>query len=1103
MQMKMNFILSETDNGAMQEALSSLAKIAKENLMENFIVVVPETKTLFAERFLLDKSESNAFANIFIYSFNRLLKKIQTVKKLPLSKQGGVMIVRNIILKNQENLVCYKKTAKTAGFAENVYNTIQQLKSSGVSPEEFAHAGEKLSSALKIKVKDISMIYREYENYIGENLIDLNDRLEMLEKESENSDLIKNSHMFVVGFESLTSNMVSVVKNFVKNAKSVTVSASFLSKDKNNSHISENEVFSHFKRIAEDFKLEQNPVFVSQELSGDFEHLKNSLFAYPLKKKELSGNVEIFGTPSVTDECKMVASKIKKSVLKGQRRFGEIYCYLANTEVQDCLVEQFEDFEVPYFVSSPYEEENHQFYLFIKSIFALAKKNLDSEEVVKFARNNLLFLDNKKVDDFENYVLKFGTSYSRFLKPFEYGKDDPMRLENAEEIRKNIMNVFLNFSERVIEKEKTSEIADALLMFFEDFKMQEKLEKLEQIQLDMNEQREALATRQIFGKATEVIQMLSQFLGEQKMTLDEFYVLLISGLEADDISLLPLGVDQVQIVCSGDSIYKATDLYVVGATDGCFPKRENDLGLISDSEISVLEGINQKKIEPTIRSINRRERFGAFQLVLSSKNLCVSFSDRLQNGEESKMSTMTNMIASLFTRNEKDYEIRHYLNVYDDNTVDVDELLYCLGSKENAKRFLAESLVKFKNKVSNVPIETISKLYYLLEDELDDETKQKIYQINKNTDFETLENAEKLFFKKQTTSISELESYFSCPFKHFVNYGLRLKERELSSMKALDVGDILHACAEQFVNFAVKNEKVNVEKFALNTLKKVLSNEKYSKEDNVLLIKLLEKEVVRLCFALKKEMQSSSFKTVLTESWFGKDGEFDGILLSENPRVEIVGKIDRIDEAILENGQKYYRIIDYKTGKIEANPVDVYYGKKLQLAIYLEAIKNKKSKPAGVFYFPIHNEYVDSKVKVDETYRAKGFILNDKDVVLKMDNTLSFENPKSKFINVEISSDKKCVKNGIVELNASQSLVSEEEIESISTYARELAKKATEEILQGFIKPTPIKKSSEVPCTFCEFKNVCGIRKMEESWTREPTVANVKDFYKGGCSWEK
>ena len=67
--MKMDFILSETDNGAMMNALSLLAKTAFENKTETFIALVPETKTLLAERFLLENSKNHAFANIYIYSF--------------------------------------------------------------------------------------------------------------------------------------------------------------------------------------------------------------------------------------------------------------------------------------------------------------------------------------------------------------------------------------------------------------------------------------------------------------------------------------------------------------------------------------------------------------------------------------------------------------------------------------------------------------------------------------------------------------------------------------------------------------------------------------------------------------------------------------------------------------------------------------------------------------------------------------------------------------------------------------------------------------------------------------------------------------------------
>ena len=111
--MKMDFVLSTTTEYAMKLALLDVLQKAEKNVFDEFIVVAPETKTLYVERFLLDNSKNKAFSNIYIYSFNRLLKKLQKKNIYPLSKEAGVMIVRNLIMALSEDLVCYKKTAGT------------------------------------------------------------------------------------------------------------------------------------------------------------------------------------------------------------------------------------------------------------------------------------------------------------------------------------------------------------------------------------------------------------------------------------------------------------------------------------------------------------------------------------------------------------------------------------------------------------------------------------------------------------------------------------------------------------------------------------------------------------------------------------------------------------------------------------------------------------------------------------------------------------------------------------------------------------------------------------------------------------------------------
>lgn len=1102
--MKMDIVLSNTTDNAMQIALLSLLEKAQKDKFGSYIVVAPETKTLQVERFLLDNSKNKAFSNIYIYSFNRLLKRVQTTPIYPLSKEAGVMIVRNLIMSIADNLLCYKKTAGTVGFAENIYETLQQLKSSNISPIELTEVAKKCNTALRIKLEDIALIYDAYENYLGEELIDPSDKLAMLEKYVDVSDRIKNSHMFVVGFDSLTANASSVIKGFIKNALSVTASASFIHKDKKNSHIADNEVFEHLKKIATSLKIAYNPYFEEKKLSGDFEHICNNLYAYPSQKKNTNNNnICLLEFVNIEMESKKTASLIKQDILSDKCRYKDNVIYLADETLIDTVKSAFEEFEIPYFVASPYQFESHQLFVFIKLLFMLIKKNMEAEDVLKFARLALMGLDYDKVDVFENYVLKYGINHSKFLKPFIYkGRDGD--LEASEFVRTQIQEVVCKFSDIYNENMTIKEIVLSLNQFLDDFKIEDKLTELMNKQMALAQERDALATKQAYTKAKEVLGMLSQFLGERKCKLDEFYTLLISGLEAADISLLPLSLDSVQIVTTADGLYKVKNLYVLGAKDGNFPRREQDLGLIQDAEISSLEGLSEKKIEPTIKTINRRERYKIFELLLLPENkLTISFSSRTKSGEEVKGSSLLQSLSSLFLDEENnELMVNKIYSVFDNYKFEIGEQeLFAkqFGSKTVAISYLAEVLAKYKRGEDLAQgTYNIHTLYKALEPVFSDEERLSFENINKTKTIPSIKNAKELYFPKGTTSISQLEKYFACPFEHFANYGLKLRDRELSNMRALDVGDILHEVAERFVKFYQKRRDINVEKFAINALNQALSDEKYSEDDNRVLINILKGEAVRLCNQLHKELKNSSFSPVETEKWFGGNGEYKGVLLNKENEIELVGKIDRVDET-----KDHYRIIDYKTGKIDSSAEDIYYGKKLQLALYLSAIKNKSKDPAGVLYFPIHNEFASGKEKADDSYKMKGFILNNPEVIKEMDNGYSYENPKSNFVFPELKAGKEAVKNNLIEFKSSNGLMTKSQLDSMASYAKAIASKAVDEILAGYCAPSPYKHSGSLTCEYCEFKNICGIASLNYSTVREPLLSNAKDFYLGGKIWQK
>jgi hypothetical protein len=73
-----------------------------------------------------------------------------------------------------------------------------------------------------------------------------------------------------------------------------------------------------------------------------------------------------------------------------------------------------------------------------------------------------------------------------------------------------------------------------------------------------------------------------------------------------------------------------------------------------------------------------------------------------------------------------------------------------------------------------------------------------------HTELANIQRGEELFFHEGRISPTSLESYFGCPFGHFVGKGLRLKEREEAVVLATDSGDLIHKLLQELAPKAKK-----------------------------------------------------------------------------------------------------------------------------------------------------------------------------------------------------------------------------------------------------------------------------------------------------------
>ena len=522
---------------------------------------------------------------------------------------------------------------------------------------------------------------------------------------------------------------------------------------------------------------------------------------------------------------------------------------------------------------------------------------------------------------------------------------------------------------------------------------------------------------QSFDCLTQAIELIIQnSILDEKCDFKEFYKKLELILSSIELSSVPTLVDAIMIGDATESFFdKRKFLFVLGGEN--LPKTISDNSILTDKEIQ--SPISKKVVEPTTRMINRRNRFTLFNLL--SNGWEEIYLSSLMFNEEGKPITLPSYIDQL----SKLFEGKtvNFFKSLEKLTNENDVVNY-FGCKKNLEAFLSIDKKQLQEKINLNSI-----------------------------------NIEQLFFNNGVVSASQLETYFSCPFKHFVRYGLKLKEKETFVFDQRDIGNLCHRAVELFVKKYL-NKDFNfqygiIDDFIERNFDIMLKDEHL--EEKLSLIceregveKFLKLQLKTILTRVCKELSLSFYKPKQLEL------KVEGNLFKE---LKFVGKIDRIDFS-----DNFFRIIDYKTGKPKSLLKELYYGEKLQLFLYSSIIQNQSQKICGgVFYFDCKFDFQDSD---GGKYILKGLAEND-DANLKLfDKNLEISE-KSQILQLSLSKSGKQKYTG--------SAISKKPLSFYMKYAITVANKAIEEIKQGFIKPSPDNNS----CEHCIFSAICCYNKNE------------------------
>ncbi len=1014
-----------------------LKNIDNSNFEVEHIIVVPDRFSLQAEKLVFEMTGRECVFNVSVLGLTALASKFlskQQMEKVA-SAAETLLLCEKAMSNVKDQLLSFKKN--NINFVHEVQKAISQFQSCGINPDEFDCKNKLISS--KNKFHDLSIIYREYLSLLGESL-DSSKLLQVFCEEMPTFEL-GNFNFYFVGFDSFTNEVERLIKGLIKHSQSVNIAA-VRSVNFGNDYIYEKDVIQKMAAIAEECGVIVDTIEDNSGFTPAQQAILNNLFSSSITPISENNFYYSLSANGKHEEVLAVAKIIKSRIIKGDK-FRDFAIACSNLDKYTHAIERvFDELEIPFYIDKSLTCDQTMLAGVIFKFFDVVLSGYSKENLLGLVSCQLLPFDDRQ--ELTSIIEKFNISGKAKYKKYLEGKFDKVGI--------------------ILEKiEKASTATDFCCSVSEILTICE--DGFVQMQ-EYAEQEGLLREKNINAQAKEIIleacQTILQF--ESEVCLKEFQKKFKLVLSFKEVMSVPAFVDAVFV---GDATASAfgenENLFVLGCEN--LPTTIGDSGLISDDDIESAE--IGKRIEPSIRMLNRRNRFKLFCLLLSAKSkLFTSYLTTNEEGRKNERPLFVDNLVSIFNCLEISAS-----RFGDLSTHEKDIFLTALGGKKLALR----SLARFyrSGKIDNGYVAALARLL---------QCDYQKFELERN---HFAGDSDAIFFPRGYTKVTQLESYFSCPFKHFVRYGLKLKENDVAEFDGRDIGNLCHKMAEIFVKKYKNNIKIlpkeEVNKFVNQNFDFVLKEEKLLDKfevvvDNKALKRYLTSQAQLLLSRILYELASSHFEV------FDVEHTIDNLTLDyKGEKLKLVGKVDRIDIA-----GDYFRIIDYKTGYVGGIIKDLYYGDKLQLFLYEKAISKKLGKKsAGAFYFDAKWNYQTSD---EDGSILKGVLASDEQSLDLFDKNIETKG-KSDIVGIALSIAK-VPKSSTKKYKGFS--IAKNPLTMLESYASAVGSLALEEIGNGYISPKPDEKA----CESCKYLGICqhcqgkGYRK--KSRVKEDDVC-VKD----------
>lgn len=1098
--MPLKFVFGPSGSGKSSYLYQHVIQESMKYPERNYIVLVPEQFTMQTQKDLVMMHERKGIMNIDVLSFARLAYRVFEETGgggLPvLDDEGKNLILRKIAGDYESELKMLGGHMKKQGYISEVKSVISEFTQYDIGEDEIERvmesAGE--SSRLYYKLADIRLLYRGFTDYLREKYITKEELLDVLSREVEKSERLKNSTVVLDGFTGFTPVQDRLLGELMRHCREVIVTVTMDRRE--NPYVYEHpyQLFALSKQMVTSLlqiaKQNKIPVEESVEL---YDHvpwrfkeqealafLEKHLFRYGAGAYEKEQEqVKLHLAKNPREEAYAVAEQVRRMMREDGYRLRDIGVIVSDMDVYaDHLKQAFIKYDIPFFMDHKRSILLNSFVEYIRSVLHMAEQSFSYESVFRFLRTNLAGFTYEEIDELENYVIGLGIKgykhwqekWTRKLKGMAQEDLDKMNHYRRQLVEKVDGLIYV-----LRQRRKTvADITRAIYEFMVQENLQVRLAEQEELFKAKGELALAREYAQIYRIVIELFDKFVELLGDEEVSLSEYCKLLDAGLEEARVGVIPPEVDQVVI---GDMqrtrLKDIKALLFAGANDVYLPGALLRTGLLSELD---REKFAREKL--TLSAGGKEKAYvQKFYLYLNltkpSEKLDIYYSKVSADGKSVRPSYLIQELQKLFPK----------LKVRDEERyLKEQELTENIGFDRMIREF-----VQKRHETDGAWCELYS--WYKKNPKWQEKVERFLEAgyYRKPLDALTEEAAKRLYGEEFETSITRMERFAVCAFSHFLTYGLGLREREEYDFQAADLGNVCHRALERF-SYKVERETGDwlklteeqrnqyVEESVEEAIADYGNSILYSSSRNAYLIVRMKRMLEKTVWALTKQLAAGDFKPSAYEMRFAN------------------GKIDRVDTC--EDGDCIYvKVIDYKTGSKSFDVTALYHGLQLQLMVYMDAALQLEQKkhpekeilPAGVFYYRIQDPLIDRPKEGEEResilkeLKPDGMISLEKEVLEHLDHCMVGE---SSVIPVKYN------KNG--SLSKSSKAASAQDFYFMMKYAVNKVEEIRQKILSGDVKVNPYRRGTETSCDYCSYRQICGFdTKMEGYRYREIDAMSV------------